>query len=139
MVEENKTTEEEVQAANAAFYHAFATGDFAAMDQLWSGRDGLVCIHPGWPPVRGHDDVMASWQGILADPPSPAIQVLDEEVYVMGEAAMVVCSETIGEIYLVATNLFICEEGAWRLVHHHAGVTEHRPKSAPCPPSNTVH
>ena len=139
MGENDEAAREQVRAANQAFYHAFATGDFSAMDDLWSCRAAVVCIHPGWPPVRGRDDVMASWRGILANPPSPAIHTVDEDVYLMGEAAMVLCSESIGEIFLVATNLFVREDGNWRLVHHHAGITEHRPKTARRPPSGTVH
>ncbi len=139
MAESDDDTRDEVQAANSVFYRAFAAGDFAAMDGLWSDREDVVCIHPGWPPVRGRDDVMASWRGILADPPRPAIHAVDEDVHVMGEAAMVVCCEAIGEIFLVATNLFVREHGYWRLVHHHAGVTEHRPKTVPQPPSGALH
>ena len=139
MGEREETTREEVRAANLEFYRAFGAGNFAAMDGLWSHREAVVCIHPGWPPVRGREDVMASWKGILAEPPSPAVHAVEEEVYLMGEAAMVVCFETIGEIFLVATNLFVREDGSWRLLHHHAGVTEHRPKTGPRSPSGTVH
>lgn len=128
-----------VTAANAEFYRAFGEGDFAAMDALWANRGDVVCIHPGWPPVFGREDVMASWHGILSNPPEPAVQPTEEQVCLMGETAMVVCFETIGEIFLTATNLFVREGGAWRLVHHHAGVTEHRPKTARPEPSGTLH
>ncbi len=128
-----------VSAANSAFYRAFAEGDFGAMNALWAEQEEVVCIHPGWPPVTGREDVMASWRGILANPPEPAVCSTDEQVYLMGDAAMVVCFETIGEIFLTATNMFLREQGAWRLVHHHAGITEHRPKGAPAGPSGTLH
>lgn len=128
-----------VSAANGSFYRAFAEGDFGAMDALWAEGDEVVCIHPGWPPVVGREDVMASWRGILANPPQPAVRPADERVYVMGDAAMVVCFETIGEIFLTATNTFLRQDGDWRLIHHHAGVTEHRPRGAPAGPSGTVH
>lgn len=128
-----------VTAANAEFYRAFGAGDIEAMDALWADRGAVSCIHPGWPPVRGRTDVMASWRGILAAPPEPAVQPAEEQVYLMGDAALVVCFEAIGEIFLSATNLFARQEGAWRLVHHHAGVTEHRPSTARPQPSGTVH
>ena len=128
-----------VAAANAEFYRAFGTGDFNAMDALWANHSAVTCIHPGWPPVHGREDVMASWHGILADPPEPAVQPAQEQVYLMGETAMVVCFEAIGEIFLAATNVFLREGGAWRLVHHHAGVTEHRPRTARPVPSGTLH
>ena len=128
-----------VTAANGEFYRAFGTGDIEAMDALWADREEVACIHPGWPPVRGRADVMASWRGILSDPPEPAVLPAEEQVYLMGEAAMVVCYETIGEVCLAATNMFLREGGAWRLVHHHAGVTEHRPGTVRPKPSGTLH
>jgi ketosteroid isomerase-like protein len=128
-----------VFAANAEFYRAFADGDFPAMTALWAEREPIVCIHPGWPPVSGRSDVLASWRGILADPPQPPVRPSDEQVYLMGEAAMVVCFESIGEVFLAATNVFLREGGAWRLVHHHAGVTEHRPRSVRAAPRATLH
>lgn len=128
-----------VYAANEEFYRAFAEGDFPAMTALWAERENLVCVHPGWPPVSGRADVLASWQGILANPPEPPVRTVDAQVYLLGEAAMVVCFETIGEIFLTATNVFLREGAAWRLVHHHAGVTEHRPRGAQPAPTGTVH
>lgn len=139
MSESLSTEKAAVAAANGAFYRAFAEGDFASMDALWAEREEVVCIHPGWPPVTGREDVMASWRGILANPPQPAVHPTDERVYLMGDAAMVVCFETIGEIFLTATNMFLREDGTWRLIHHHAGITEHRPRGAPAGPTGTVH
>ena len=128
-----------VTAANGEFYRAFGTGDIEAMDALWADREEVACIHPGWPPVRGRTDVMASWRGILAEPPEPAVQPAEEQVYLMGDAALVVCFEAIGEIFLAATNVFLRLGGAWRLVHHHAGLTEHRPRTARPRPSGMLH
>lgn len=139
MADSEEADRDAVAAANAEFYRAFGAGDFPAMDALWAKRAKVVCIHPGWPPVDGRDEVMASWRGILSNPPEPAVRPTDERVYLMGEVAMVVCFETIGEIFLVATNLFLREEGTWRLVHHHAGVTEHRPRTLRPEASGTLH
>jgi len=44
-------------------------------------------------------------------------------VLFLGETAMVTCTEHIGEAELVATNVFFFEEGAWKMVHHHASPT----------------
>ncbi len=38
--------------------------------------------------------------------------------------AIVVCYETVGQFTLVATNVFVREEGAWRMVHHQSGETQ---------------
>ncbi len=39
-----------------------------------------------------------------------------------------ICYEVLGPNVLVATNVFLREDGAWRMVHHHAG-----PCAAPPP------
>ena len=59
--------------ANDAFYAAFAGRDLEAMDELWSRRPNVTCIHPGWSPLIDRDSVMQSWRAILSNPASPAI------------------------------------------------------------------
>jgi hypothetical protein len=54
--------------ANEAFYAAFAARDIEAMDELWSRRPNVTCIHPGWSPLIGRDSVMQSWRAILSNP-----------------------------------------------------------------------
>jgi ketosteroid isomerase-like protein len=130
---------DELLAANAAFYHAFASGDYTAMDALWATSVPVFCIHPGWPPVHGRDKVMQTWEGILKTPPRPAIRALEEEVMINGTTALVVCFEAIGDIYLAASNFFVREEAGWRLVHHQSGQTERKPKSLLKQASNTLH
>jgi hypothetical protein len=44
----------------------------------------------------------------------------------MGDSAYVVCGEAIDGAELVATNFFVREDGAWKLVHHHAGAVHRR-------------
>ncbi len=115
--------EDEVRAANDAFYAAFRARDFAAMSALWARRAPTLCVHPGWDVLRGRDDVLRSWQRILANPNAPAIEGSDVEVALLGEVAVVTCRE--GErgraAGLVATNVYVREDGAWRIAHHHAG------------------
>jgi hypothetical protein len=45
---------------------------------------------------------------------------------VLGESAYVVCGEAVDGAELVATNLFVREDGAWKLVHHQAGPVHRR-------------
>ena len=123
-------------AANQAFYAALAQGDAAAMETLWSRRQPVACIHPGWPVLAGREAVMKSWAAILKDPPRIAVdaaRVLD-----YGDTAIVLCIEKIGDNRLAATNVFSREPEGWRLVHHHAGPTR---ESAPAPakPTGTIH
>lgn len=112
-------SETQVLAANTAFYDAFAARDIDAMDTLWARCAPVACIHPGWQPLRGRDAVIASWKAILGGSGSPPITAHGAVVHVLGEAAFVVCVERLPGAHLLATNVFVLEDGAWRLVHHH--------------------
>lgn len=105
------------------------------MDALWARSVPVCCIHPGWSPVRGRDNVMSTWDNILKHPPQPTIQALGEQATIVGIVGMVVGFEAIGDVTLVATNVFVLEEGAWKMVHHQAAVTERAPR-APEPTPN---
>ena len=105
--------------ANRAFYQAFATGDYTAMDALWARRAHAVCIHPGWPVIGGRDAVMQSWQAILRSPPPVLCE--DTVCHVIGDVAVVTCTERIEEVSLSVTNIYANEGGEWRMIHHHAG------------------
>lgn len=113
--------QEAVLAANEAFYRAFARRDLAAMDRLWAESAEVTCLHPGWGPCRGRDAVMESWAGILGNAEAPHIRCLRSQATIYGDVAVVVCYEAIEQSYLIATNLFVREAGAWKLVHHQAG------------------
>ncbi len=113
--------EKRILAVNAAFYAAFAARDVAAMESLWARRAAVACIHPGWQPLRGRDAVLASWRGILTGGGAPPIQCDSAVVHLFGEAAFVLCTEQLPGVELVATNVFVREDGQWKLVHHQAG------------------
>ena len=110
----------EVLEANSAFYRAFAARDAAAMDALWARRAAVACVHPGWDALRGREEVMASWRSILGGD-APHIRCTRASAHVLGAAAFVICHETTEGARLVATNVFVREDGAWRMVHHQAG------------------
>ncbi len=115
------TDSDAVLAANLEFYRAFAARDLVAMEALWARQAPVACIHPGWPALADRDEVMQSWQGILANPEAPRIACYDERVLLYGDAALVVCEEELDGGTLVASNLFVREDGAGRLAHHLAG------------------
>jgi ketosteroid isomerase-like protein len=130
------TDSDAVLAANLEFYQAFTMRDLVAMEALWARQAPVSCIHPGWPPLAGRDAVMESWQGILANPDAPKIACYDERVSLYGETALVLCEEELAGGTLVASNLFVREDGAWKIAHHHAGqlVTRRRPRQRTPPP-----
>lgn len=114
--------ERDVLTANEALYRAFRERDLEAMRALWSQQHPVACIHPGWEALYGHDEVMASWQAILENPDAPEVSCVEANAAVLGETAYVTCVERLGpHVELVATNLFVRENGRWKLVHHQAG------------------
>lgn len=130
--------EQEVLFANDAFYRAFGDRDFAAMDALWARETEVACIHPGWGALTGRRAVVESWQLLLANTRSPTPQCRAPRAFVHGDAAFVICFEDLAGNYLLATNVFVREGGAWRMVHHQSGPTADRPPERPRGP-RSVH
>ena len=130
----------EVEAANAALYAALEAGDLDALTDVWvSGADaddvrGAVCVHPGWPVLRGRASVLRSYALIMANTEYIQFFLTDVEVAVDGDAALVSCTENIlsggeaeeeGELgplvggRVVASNLFRRTAQGWKLWSHH--------------------
>lgn len=114
------TTHLEVLEANEAFYRAFAAHDARAMGPVWAERHPVACIHPGWDVLAGRAEVLASWRGILESADAPSISCSLAEAHVLGDVAFVTCHEVVSGGRLAATNVFVREAGAWRMVHHQA-------------------
>jgi ketosteroid isomerase-like protein len=115
------TDQDAVLAANLEFYRAFAMRDLAAMDALWAQRAPVACVHPGWTAIKDRDEIIESWAGILSNPNAPKIACYDEEAFVYGDVALVLCEEELEGGSLAASNLFVREDGVWRIAHHQAG------------------
>src|SRR5450830_81054 len=110
-----------ILAANAAYYRAFATADFAAMSRLWAD-DNVSCVHPGWPALIGRQAILESYREILRNPNQERIDPRNETVMVAGDEARVLCVEFVGGSALATTNLFKRVDGAWRMTHHQASL-----------------
>jgi ketosteroid isomerase-like protein len=115
------TDEDEVLAANSAFYAAFGDADAEAMDGIWARRAPCACIHPGWDALIGRDRVMESWRRMFESGGAPPISCSGAVAHLFGDFAYVTCVEKVPGATLVATNVFSREDGHFRLVHHHAG------------------
>ena len=122
------TDEAALLAANEGFYLAMTRRDYAAMDRLWARNEPVACAHPGWPPIFGRLSVMESWAGILGNSEAPRIRCHKAKALLYGTLAMVLCYELINRDVLLATNVFVKEDGDWRMAHHHAGPTIARPE-----------
>lgn len=110
----------EAIAANAAFYDAFRRGDRDAVYALLAQHEGQAVLHPGWAPLRGRAAVHQSWLDVAANP--PPVELLDPVGAWIGPGiVLITCVEVVGATVLAASNLWIREDGRWRLLLHHAG------------------
>jgi len=110
----------EVLEANEAFYRAFSGRDMVAMEAAWARQAPVACIHPGWDVLDGRDEVVRSFRAILESGAAPRVRCTLAQAHLLGEVAFVTCHEVVEGATLVATNLFVREDGAWRLCHHQA-------------------
>ena len=112
-----------VRAANQAFYDAHEGRDLAAMAEVWDHGAGVVCVHPGWPILRGWPDVEESWRRILGGPGRNQFILTNDEITVAGEVAWVTVDENLvaGALSgtVAATNVFVRRGDRWLLALHH--------------------
>ena len=112
-----------VRAANQAFYDAHEARDLAAMGAVWDHDAAVVCVHPGWPILRGWDDVEESWRRILGGPGRNQFILTNDEITVAGEVAWVTVDENLvaGALSgtVAATNVFVRRGDRWLLALHH--------------------
>lgn len=130
---------EMVLFANEAFYRAFADRDVQAMEAVWSESAPCACVHPGWGPLSGREEVLESWAAIIANPESPDIRCHNAVAHIYDGTAFVICYEEIAGQYLVATNVFVREGSLWKMVHHQAGPTATEPEKDEHQGSEPVH
>jgi ketosteroid isomerase-like protein len=113
-----RAAKRQVLAANDAFYKAMREGDYAAMERLWAERRTVTCTHPDWHMLVGREAVMESWRVILTEHEPPEIWPTEAQAIVTGSTAMVLCTERIGGLELVASNGFVREGARWRILNH---------------------
>ena len=123
--------------ANEVFYEAFKARDLATMELLWAEGLPVACIHPGWRALTTRGEVMESWASILGNPAAPEVSCRNARAFRSDSSAFVICYEVIGRSVLVATNIFIDQGGAWRLIHHQAGACNLDPEALEAPQDPT--
>ena len=112
-----------VLAANASFYEAFERRSLEAMASVWDHGDSVVCVHPGWPILRGWPAVEESWRRIFNGPGRNQFIITNDAVLVLGRVAWVTLDENLVDRTatgtIAATNLFVRDDDSWKLVLHH--------------------
>ena len=118
----NGTDPAVIEFANDAFYLAFNSGELREMEALWAVDHTTVCVHPGWRPLFDRDEIMQSWESIFAGQLENRLIICHEpRVLMQPNFYTVICYEQLASGWLVATNNFVLEQGAVKLVHHQAG------------------
>lgn len=115
--------DEEVLAANRAFYSAFEAVDMDAMSDVWEHSDRATCVHPGWGRLNGWAAISASFFALFQNGQSLQFILTNERVDVVDDLAWVSCDENIlseqvgGTV--AALNLFARTGDGWRMIVHH--------------------
>ena len=81
--------------------------------------------------IDGRADVMASWFEVMVVSEPPALVVSDECVIVTGQRAMVLCKERVDNTEVVTSNLFVLEDGSWKMTSHQATYLPGKAKKPP--------
>ena len=121
---------EAVEAANTAMYEAFESADVDRMARVWDDADpaAVVCVHPGWPMLRGRDHVLRSWSAVMAGTDYIQFFLTDVAISVLGDTAVVTCTENVltevtedgsGAGAVVATNVLRRRADGWKVQVHH--------------------
>ncbi len=112
----------ELLSANERFYTAFATRVYVAMAAVWATGTEVSVTHPGWLPLHGREAVLESWRAILENHGQARVVPGAARGTIVGtEVGIVHCREFAGGAALVAINVFVREQGEWRLIDHQAG------------------
>jgi len=101
--------EQEVLAANEAFYRAVETLDLKQMGAAWWHDDWVQCLHPGWPLVRG-------WERPRGFPASSKLQRLLRETLWVPELKppIFLSAVTNGGRWCIITQRRCREAGWWK-------------------------
>jgi len=121
---------EAAEALNASLYEAFESADVDRMARVWDDVDpaSVVCVHPGWPMLRGRDQVLRSWSAVMAGTDYIQFFLTDVHVSVTGDTAVVTCTENVltevteqgaTNASVVATNVLVRRPAGWRVQVHH--------------------
>ncbi len=121
---------DDVHAASDAFYAAHEERDLDAMSALWEQSARAVCVHPGWPILRGWAAVHESWRRIFEGVGRNQFIITNKSTHVIGDMAWMILEENLvdrGHTHaLAATNVFVRRDAEWKLIAHHGSTINAR-------------
>ena len=117
--------------------NAMFTGDLGPMTEVWSHADDVTYLGPGGDFRHGWDDVLASWQE-QADMKLGGEVTPHDMIVRPGQELAMVQNREIGDnlhaegrrrsVAIRATHVFRKENGAWKMITHHADRLSFIPK-----------
>lgn len=114
---------DDVLAVNDAFYMAHEERDIDAMRLVWDHAERAVCVHPGWPILRGWAAVEDSWARIFAGVGRNQFILTNQSIDLGEDLAWITLEENMvdrGETHAIAaTNVFALTVDGWRMIAHH--------------------
>lgn len=128
------STEDDVQIVSRRFYAALnrmASGDAAAMEEVWSHGEAVTVMHPigdrqvGWGAVRESFEAFAR---VASDGrielKDPLVRIEGDMAYEMGleSGSLKLAGEAVMFEHRV-TNIYRRVDGTWRMTHHHADLS----------------
>ncbi len=108
--------------ANIAYYDAINTADIDALRLMFSPTYPVSCIHSGAHPVFGLELIVATYERMFEHPGLPRLLVKEPLAQIYGECGVVVCQIDLSQMLLTGSNIFMLEDGIWKIVHHHTGL-----------------
>lgn len=113
--------------SNQKFYQALRTCSIRSMEEIWLHTDEVVCIHPGWMPLKGWAQIRESWSRIFQNTHMHQVTTQVVEIQIHGAIGWLTCIEQIGVYhgdrahvaFALSTNIYQHIGNAWKLILHH--------------------
>ncbi len=135
---ETSDIEQQVKAANQAYYTALSARDLSAMERVWSRSPGDVNIappirpaaHTGWEAIRkNYETFWATLDELNVSMPEPTIAIHGSAAWVFGieQARRKTKDGRVSGGPNFGTSIFVKEDGRWVMVFHQAALAQSAP------------
>lgn len=128
------STETEIRKTSENFYKALnrmLNGDASQLADIWSHSAEVTTMHPIGGREVGWDQVKGSWEQVAQLSSDGEVGLKDQFIKVAGDVAYEIGIEH-GQFKIAGqqvtikqrvTNIYRCESGVWKVVHHHTDVS----------------
>jgi len=129
------STEDDVRQTSKHFYaglNQMANGDAGALTDSWSHNTTVTALHPIGDREIGWDAVRTSFEQVAALSTNGKIELKNQLIRVKGDLAYEIGIEygsfKLGSEHVHfdqrVTNIYRKEAGKWKMVHHHADLSQ---------------